>query len=213
VNVLGPVTLPDPLPLPDALPLSDPLLVPEPLLPLPDPLPELPLPEDPLLEPSEDPLLEVPLPEDPLLEVPLPEEPVLDPLPDPLLEPVPPEVPLCGGVVGMIPPPQPTRKRPATTTTPILSMKFPLITGIGIEQTNPLWPEGLQGPKEGQISDCRTLKISLGVPAQIPNGALTNTLGNFARSLLLKAKVTPRRHSALLRKDVAEPRSAGLRLR
>ena len=50
-------------------------------------------------------------------------------LKDPLLEPVPPDDPLWGGVVGMIPPPQPTRKRPATTTTPILSMKFPFDHG------------------------------------------------------------------------------------
>ncbi len=119
MNVLGPVTVVDPLPFPDPLPL-------------PDPLPELPLPEDPLLElpPLEDPLLEE-----------LPDDPLLDPLPDPLLEPVPLDDPLCGGVVGMIPPPQPTRKRAAITTTPILSMKLPLITGIGIVQINPLWPE------------------------------------------------------------------------
>src|SRR6185369_5925125 len=96
VNVLGPVTVG-----------------------VPPPLPEDPLPDEPL---SEDPLLEAPLPDDPVLEVPVSEEPLPD---DPLLESVPPDGPLWGGVVGMIPPPHPTKKRTASTNTLILSMKFP----------------------------------------------------------------------------------------
>jgi len=106
VNVFGPVTVGVPPPLPE------------------DPLPDEPLSEDPLLEVPlpDDPALEVPVPDDPLLEVPVPEEPLPD---DPLLESVPPDEPLWGGVVGMIPPPHPTRKRTASTNTLILSMKFP----------------------------------------------------------------------------------------
>jgi len=110
VNVLGPVTVGVPPPLPE------------------DPLQDEPLSEDPLLEVPlpDDPAMEVPVPDDPLLEVPVPEEPLPD---DPLLESVPPDEPLWGGVVGMIPPPHPTRKTTASTNTLILSMKFPFDHG------------------------------------------------------------------------------------
>ena len=109
----------------------------------------------------------------------------------------------------MIPPPHPTRKRTASTNTLILSMKFPLMTGIGIDRPIPYGQRDCRSPKERSNFRLPTLQISLGVPGSIPNGTFTKTLGNFARSLLLKAKVTPRRHSALLRKDMAEPRTAG----
>jgi hypothetical protein len=84
---------------------EDPLLPPEPLLPDETPLP------------PEDPLLEVPVPDDPLFALLLPDDALLElvPLDDPLL---------WGGVTGIVPPPQPTRKRPISSKTLILSMKF-----------------------------------------------------------------------------------------
>ena len=48
----------------------------------------------------------------------------------------------------MLPPPQPIRKRTANAKTLILSMKFPLKTGIGTDGESLFWPEELQGPKE-----------------------------------------------------------------
>jgi hypothetical protein len=36
----------------------------------------------------------------------------------------------------------------ANAKTLILSMKFPLKTGIGTDRRIPFWPEELQGPKE-----------------------------------------------------------------
>ena len=102
-------------------------MLPLPDVPLPDDPPvEVPLPDDPLLEV---PLPEVPLPEDPLLDVPLPEEPLPElPLPEPVLE-VPPLDPLCGGVKGMVPPPQPIRETIANTNTQVLSIEYPLNWG------------------------------------------------------------------------------------
>jgi hypothetical protein len=107
--------------------------------------PELPdepvVPEESLLD---DPLLDVPLPDDPLLELPLPEDPLLEPVPldDPLLR---------GGVKGIVPPPQPTRKRPTKSKTLTLSMKIPLKPGIGIDGLIPFGQRNCRGPKKCQI--------------------------------------------------------------
>jgi hypothetical protein len=105
---------------------EDPLLPDEPLL-------EVPLPDDPLLP---DPPLEMPLPDDPLLEAPLPEDPLLEPVP--LDDPLP-----WGGLKGIVPPPQPTRRRPMSSRTLILTIKIPLKPGIGNDGINPFWPEKL----------------------------------------------------------------------
>jgi hypothetical protein len=57
--------------------------------------------------------------------------------------------------VGMIPPPHPTRKRTASPNTLILTMKFPLMTGIGIERPIPYGQRNSRSPKNGkfQIAD------------------------------------------------------------
>jgi len=90
-------------------------------------VPDVPLPE--LLEEEE------PLPDVPLLEedVPLPELPDDDEL---LLEPVPVD-PEWAGVRGIVPPPQPARKRSATANTLNLSIDHPLESEMGIEQQIP----------------------------------------------------------------------------
>jgi len=54
----------------------------------------------------------------------------------------------------MLPPPQPIRKTTAKTKTPILSMKFPLKTGIGTDGQIPFGQRNCRGPKKCQISDC-----------------------------------------------------------
>lgn len=127
-----------------------------PEVPLPEPEEEEPLPE--LLDDDEPvpELLEELVPEVPLLEedVPLPELPEeLEPLPDvPLLEVVPlPELPdddelllepppvdpEWAGVNGIVPPPQPARKRSATANTLNLSIDHPLESEMGTKEQIP----------------------------------------------------------------------------
>ena len=51
----------------------------------------------------------------------------------------------------MLPPPQPTRERMANAKTLILSMKFPLKTGIGTDGEFLFGQRNCRGPKKRQI--------------------------------------------------------------
>jgi hypothetical protein len=112
----------------------------------------------------------------------------------------------------MIPPPHPTRKRTASTNTLILSMKFPLSLGIGTGRPIPCGQRKCRSPKNRkfQIADSEDFLSASPLNPQRP---VYRKIGNCAPTQLLKAKVTPHRYNPLLRKDVAEPRTAEITLR
>jgi hypothetical protein len=112
----------------------------------------------------------------------------------------------------MIPPPHPTRKRTAITNTLILSMKFPLSLGIGTDRPIPCGQRKCRSPKNGkfQIADSEDFLSASPLNPQRP---VYRKIANCAPTLLPKAKVTPHRCNPVLRKDVAEPRTAEITLR
>jgi hypothetical protein len=91
----------------------------------------------------------------------------------------------------MVPPPQPTRKRPISSKTLILSMKIPLKPGIGIDGLIPYWPEKLQGPKNCQNLRLLNSEDPSRRPSSIPDCAYQIEVGVHVLLLRLKSNTTP----------------------